>query len=281
MTVVLNPDRVEYNTVYASQGRSRLDTRSIDAYKRSFEKTFLAQIHDGGFEQAELRCEGLACVIAAADKLNRPRDQITILDAGCGIGRFAIYMACLGFNAVGVDISDEGIRIARELAASLGLKAKCKFLAESLESMSLDDQSVDVVFGYGALHHFIKYENVPRELDRVMGPKSRAVFMDSFGENRLYHLFHDKAKMRRLGDVVLTKRLITDYFKDSDVKLIPVDWLSMVHKLLHRYLPSSVDPLTRRVARLTWHLDRHIPNEGRLALWLSGSVLTIVEKRAT
>ncbi len=45
----------------------------------------------------------------------------TALDLAMGQGRNAIYLASLGWRVVGVDISDEGQRIAREQATKLGL----------------------------------------------------------------------------------------------------------------------------------------------------------------
>ena len=44
------------------------------------------------------------------------------LDIGMGQGRNSIYLAQQGWDVTGLDISDEGARIARERAAKLGLK---------------------------------------------------------------------------------------------------------------------------------------------------------------
>ncbi len=46
----------------------------------------------------------------------------TALDLGMGQGRNAVFLATQGWKVTGVDISDEGIRIARDHAATLGVK---------------------------------------------------------------------------------------------------------------------------------------------------------------
>ena len=37
-----------------------------------------------------------------------------ILDLGCGTGRHLVYLAKKGFEAYGIDIAEEGIKIARK-----------------------------------------------------------------------------------------------------------------------------------------------------------------------
>lgn len=44
------------------------------------------------------------------------------LEVAMGQGRNAVYLAALGWDVTGIDISDEGLRIARENAASAGAK---------------------------------------------------------------------------------------------------------------------------------------------------------------
>ncbi len=47
------------------------------------------------------------------------------LDVGMGQGRNSLYLARLGWEVTGVDISDKGIEVARAQAARLGLKINC------------------------------------------------------------------------------------------------------------------------------------------------------------
>ncbi len=178
---------------------------------------------------------------------------------------------------IGVDISESARTCAEELAKRLNVASNCTFLAENLEQLSVEDNSVDFIIGHGALHHFIKYNGVPAEFLRIMKVNAEGFFADAFGENKFYHLFHDKEKMERLGDVSLSKQLVSDYFSDFEVKLLPVDWFVMLDKLYQKILPKPFNPAIRKLSKLHFHLDRKMP-ETRLTLYLSGSVLTSIRK---
>src|SRR5205085_11803028 len=48
-----------------------------------------------------------------------------LLDLGCGTGRLCVHFARMGFDCVGVDLSDEMLAKARANAAAAGVKAEC------------------------------------------------------------------------------------------------------------------------------------------------------------
>lgn len=45
----------------------------------------------------------------------------TVLDVGCGIGRWAVWLQARGFDVAGADLSPNGIRYARQWADDLGM----------------------------------------------------------------------------------------------------------------------------------------------------------------
>src|SRR5262249_49220974 len=69
-----------------------------------------------------------------------------ILDAGCGAGRNLVYMLRNGFDVWGVDEDPTAIARVTELASRLApALAPGRFRAESVEAMSFDAESMDVV----------------------------------------------------------------------------------------------------------------------------------------
>lgn len=44
------------------------------------------------------------------------------IDLGCGAGNYAIYLASIGFEVTGIDISPSAIKIAKENAMKKGVK---------------------------------------------------------------------------------------------------------------------------------------------------------------
>lgn len=93
------------------------------------------------------------------------------IDLGCGTGNYAIYLASVGFDVTGIDISPTAIRIAEENAKNKGVK--CNFLvADVLGELDEVKEAFDFVYDWGLLHHLFpadrgKYvENVHRILNQ-------------------------------------------------------------------------------------------------------------------
>jgi len=81
--------------------------------------------------------------------------------------------------------------------------------------------------------------------------------------------------MKRLGDVSLTKNLIMQYFNDFHVELLPTDWLTMTDKLFLKMFPRRWDnKVAMRISGYSFWLDRHVSVSSRVALGLSGAVVT-------
>jgi 2-polyprenyl-3-methyl-5-hydroxy-6-metoxy-1,4-benzoquinol methylase len=268
-------DKAGYNALYKGQLSSLIKAGSPEKYIRDYEAQRLSPYYKRGNTKGYVRNLAVQSLLAAADRVSSLREKVHVLDAGCGRGELSVYLGCQGFRVTGVDISEEGVRVSKELAESIGVTDRCQFLAESLEHVSLPNEACDFVIGHAALHHFIKYAGVSEELRRILKPGGEMFFADSFGENKIYHLFHNRAKMERLGDVILTKDLIEKFFANCRVELVPTDWFVTMDKLFLRLLPSRLEPLIRSGSRLWWTLDRLMPHS-RLTLYLSGAVMTHV-----
>ena len=231
----------------------------------------------GGFAGDALRIllDRLAKHVAAQGKTV---DQVTILDAGSGLGHLSVYLACKGYCVHGVEIAKPGAEAARRLAERLGVGDRATFHVCSLEQTDLPDRSIDVIVGRNTLHHFIKYKNVPREFRRIVRDDSIGLFTDPFGENVFKNLFHDKERMRRLGDELLTKRSVEAFFHPSTVHFLPMHWFGLFNKLLRRHvIGARWLKLRRKLAGLFYGLDQMIPVNNRLALWFAGTVITEVD----
>jgi SAM-dependent methyltransferase len=67
------------------------------------------------------------------------------LDVACGEGRNAIWLATLGWRAVGVDFSATGIERARRLAVQAGVAERAEFVVADAVSGPLPDGPFDAV----------------------------------------------------------------------------------------------------------------------------------------
>lgn len=108
---------------------------------------------------------------------------LRVLDAGCGDGWLSVILAKRGALIEGFDISEEGVRTARDRAAANEVGDRCAFEAASFYSLPYPDTRFDRVVGQAILHHVSDKARVAAELHRVMKPGARAVFHEPFGNS--------------------------------------------------------------------------------------------------
>lgn len=124
----------------------------------------------------------------------------TILDYGCGDGRFGVWFARLGARQVkGFDLSAKAIDLARERARRNGVAEIAEFQQMSAHALEYADETFDLVFGNLIMHHIPveRLEDCGRQVHRVLKQNGKAVFVEPLGENPLLefirtHPFYDK-----------------------------------------------------------------------------------------
>jgi ubiquinone/menaquinone biosynthesis C-methylase UbiE len=97
------------------------------------------------------------------------------LDAACGTGRHAAYLASLGHTVIGVDTSPDMLARAREKVPA------AEFHESDLHDLPLADDSVDLVVCAIALSHVAELGQALAEFVRVLRPNGHLVVSDSRG----------------------------------------------------------------------------------------------------
>jgi SAM-dependent methyltransferase len=93
-----------------------------------------------------------------------------VLDFGCGTGPLSVLCAQQGAKSVvGIDLSQNSIARAKNLAASAGLPIEF-ILEESATRISLPDNSIDVIVCFDVMEHVMEYEALMAEWARVLRP---------------------------------------------------------------------------------------------------------------
>lgn len=75
-----------------------------------------------------------------------------ILDAGCGTGQMALYLARADRTVFGADFSGASLRLGAHAARRFGLE-RVYFVQTDLHRAGFQDESFDVVFSSGVVHH--------------------------------------------------------------------------------------------------------------------------------
>jgi ubiquinone/menaquinone biosynthesis C-methylase UbiE len=100
------------------------------------------------------------------------REPGVALDAACGTGRFAAFLAEQGHRVIGIDSSPDMLAHARRRVR------EGEFHVAELERLPLPDESVDVIVCALALVHVARLDPVLAEFVRVLRPGGDLVISD-------------------------------------------------------------------------------------------------------
>jgi SAM-dependent methyltransferase/uncharacterized protein YbaR (Trm112 family) len=98
------------------------------------------------------------------------RPGARVADIGCGSGRQAVPLVGRGCDVIGLDLSEEMLRLARGKLATVHGLGSADFVVASAEALPLRSAAVDASVIYGSLHHFADAEAAVREAARVIEP---------------------------------------------------------------------------------------------------------------
>ncbi|MEP6922804.1 MAG: class I SAM-dependent methyltransferase [bacterium] len=101
-----------------------------------------------------------------------------VLEIGCGLGTDGSRFAQAGADYTGVDLTEAAVNLARKRFKLFDLPGT--FRTADAENLDFPDNSFDVVYSHGVLHHTPEAARAVREVHRVLRPGGRAVVM-------LYH----------------------------------------------------------------------------------------------
>jgi len=119
------------------------------------------------------------------------------LDYACGLGEMVLRAARAGAGlAVGLDISDESIRLARSAAERAGLSEAAKFVQGDCERTEFPDASFDCIVCSGMLHH-LDLNLAYAELRRILRPGGRILCIEALAHNPLIQAYRNRTPEMR------------------------------------------------------------------------------------
>lgn len=181
-----------------------------------------------------------------------------VLDAGCGSGKFSATIARLGAKKViGLDLGEKGIEFARAQSQKRPEGERLDYRVGSLLDIPLDDESVDIVWSNGVVHHTSDYEKCIEEFARVLKPGGKC-FLYVNGRFGLFELLLDTLRTS-MKDVpqAFTQQFLRMLGVNSgrlywmvDCLYAPYQWKprAEVVSILEKYGLADAQQLTRGVA---------------------------------
>ena len=180
-----------------------------------------------------------------------------VLEIGCGLGQISVLLAKSGARVTAFDISPMSVVVARKRARLNEVDDGVNLLVAAGERLPFGDESFDVVFGKGVLHHLEPSLGAP-ELYRVLKRGGKAAFSEPMGMNpvlkfaRAYLPYPDKNP--RGADKPLSYREIREWgSRFSEFHVEEFQLLSMIERGLGFHRPV---PILRRADDF---LLKHVP----------------------
>jgi SAM-dependent methyltransferase len=151
---------------------------------------------------------------------------LKVLEIGCGMGTDGAQFARAGADYTGIDLTNAAIELARKRFAASELKGT--FLVSDGENLDFANDSFDLVYSHGVLHHTPDIEAAVHEIHRVLKPGGRAMVM----------LYHRGSYNYRVGIRVLRRAGAGLLKSESGIKIV------------HRLTGEPLDSLREHAASL-------------------------------
>lgn len=193
------------------------------------------------------------------------------LDYGCAKGEWTLKIAPGAKRIHGIDISDVAIDAARAEAVARGL-TNTRFDAMDAHKMDFADNTFDLVFGLGIIHHLDTRQSL-EEVARVLKPGGVAIFREPLGYNALINLYRNVTPNARTIDehplVHVDKQIADEVFSKSDWEFYGLSTLATV--------PFRNTGLGKPLLGLTATLDRALFQVPAMR-WQAWAVLMTLRK---
>ena len=164
------------------------------------------------------------------------------IDLGCGAGNYAIYLASMGFDVTGIDISPTAIEFARENAMKKGVR--CKFLAGDVLG-ALDEvmETFDFAYDWELLHHIFpeKRKKYVENVRKILNPGGKYLSV-CFSEKDTQFGGSGKYRKTHIGTILYfssegeLRDLFEPYFKIKELKTIEIIGKSTSHYVNYAFM---------------------------------------------
>jgi len=198
----------------------------------------------------------------------------SVLDAGCGTGIFSIIFANNGTAKVtGIDISNGSLDTARNLKNKFGIH-NAEFIKQDMLELSFPDESFDIVWAWGTVHHTTNPFKAITELIRVL-KKNGSILLAVYTKTRLTFI-HEIIRKTLVRTPKISWKLISKilaiflapvvfFFKKREksrkgekLEELIMDWYFV--PIRHYYVPDDIKTFLEKKGFV---IEKYLPASGR------------------
>lgn len=192
------------------------------------------------------------------DRIAEAYPGAKLLEIGCGMGDDTAQWAKRNMKVTAIDLTEPAVECTRKRLQVCGLDAEVK--TGNAEYLDFPDNTFDIVYSFGVLHHSPDTPKTIEEARRVLKPGGKALIM-LYNRNSLNYVIHrilsypfDGSKQDPCPvEHTYTRDQIRELFRNYAKCEITVDYLfGTGYGIVNRMIPG---PLHRLLGRnMGWHL---------------------------
>lgn len=154
---------------------SSVDPQEVEKFNRLSEEWWKTDgvfkvIHDFNKQRVKYLTDTLSALFGVQEGKSRPLTGLRLLDAGCGAGLVSEPMTRLGAMVIGIDPSEQNIKIAREHAQKFGVDVSYShILAEDMDPIK--HGLFDIVLSLEVVEHVGNLNSYLKAVGRLVKPK--------------------------------------------------------------------------------------------------------------
>lgn len=192
------------------------------------------------------------------DRLAQEYPQGRLLEVGCSMGNDTFELAKRGFQVSGIDITEKAIELIQARFALYQMSGD--FRVADAEKLPFEDNTFDVVYSFGVLHHTPDTAGAIQEIRRVLKPNGKASIMlyNQFSLNWVAHALTGIPFDGSKADPCPVEKAyppfyVKSFFKGYSSYKLQIDYLfGYGWRGVNHWMPK---PVHRALGRLFgWHL---------------------------
>lgn len=115
------------------------------------------------------------------------RPGMSALELGCASGWLTLALAQQGADAMGMDLSEKSLAVARAYYETVrpSVKGTAAYMSADLNHLQLPEKSYDVIVVKSVLHHLVRPEQVIAEIRKALKPGGLVWIDDTNGDETL------------------------------------------------------------------------------------------------
>jgi len=169
----------------------------------------------------------------------------TIIELGCGAGNYIIHFSKMGYQATGVDFSENAIQIAQQTAKSN--KLNCSFIAaDVVKDLSMINNTYDFVYDWELLHHIFpgQRDKYLQNVEKILKPDGYYLSVcfseesDQFGGEGKYRKTHLDTELYFSSEEEM-QSLFSSYFEIEQLSTEEISGKYAPHKVIYAILKKA------------------------------------------